>query len=187
MIFCDAQNILLGWSRIHSKREHLYITSAPRHRGRPRGLGRAGGGAARSRDEFLADTVAGGRTFPRRGPGRPCLRRRAAPRQNASETNGCDILQCEESGLGRTGTSGLIPRPDYTEDGCHRRALSTATPIDLGADAAAVAEALARFNELTDAGFTAAVRRVRAPTSLCVILIPLPTRPSSFRGCEAVS
>ena len=32
--------------------------SAPRHRGRPRGLGRAGGGAAqRVGDEFLADTV----------------------------------------------------------------------------------------------------------------------------------
>ena len=55
------------------------------------------------------------------------------------------------------------------------------------ADAAAVAEALARFNQLTDAGFTAAVRRGPGRHSLCVISTPLPMRPSSSRGCEAVS
>ena len=55
------------------------------------------------------------------------------------------------------------------------------------ADAAAVAEALARFKQLTDAGFTAAVRRGRGRQSLCAILILLPMRRCSFRGCEAVS
>ena len=32
------------------------------------------------------------------------------------ETNGCDILQCEECGLGRTETSRFDPAAYYTED-----------------------------------------------------------------------
>ena len=55
------------------------------------------------------------------------------------------------------------------------------------ADAAAVAEALARFNQLTDAGFTAAVRRGPGSSELVRHFDPLPMRPSSSRGCEAVS
>ena len=55
------------------------------------------------------------------------------------------------------------------------------------ADAAAVAEALARFKQLTDAGFTAAVRRSGVVSSLCAISTPLPMKPCSSLGCEAVS
>ena len=55
------------------------------------------------------------------------------------------------------------------------------------ADALAVAEAFARFEAIDDAGFTAAVRRGRDLQNSCAILILLPMRPSSSRGCEVVS
>ena len=55
------------------------------------------------------------------------------------------------------------------------------------ADAAAVAEASARFNQLTDAGFTAAVRRGRGSSELVRRSTPLPMKPCSSPGCEAVS
>ena len=41
------------------------------------------------------------------------------------------------------------------------------------ADAAAVAEALARFNQLTDAGFTAAVRRNQGSSELVRHFVPV--------------
>ena len=54
-------------------------------------------------------------------------------------------------------------------------------------DAAAVAKALARFKELTGAGFTAAVRSGRVLRNLCATSTLLPMRRFSFPVCEAVS
>ena len=54
-------------------------------------------------------------------------------------------------------------------------------------DATAVAQAVARFKELTGAGFTAAVRRGPGHQSLCATSTFLPMRRFSFPDCEAVS
>ena len=55
------------------------------------------------------------------------------------------------------------------------------------ADAAAVAEAWARFKALTGAGFTAAVRRGAGTSELIRDFDPAANETCSFPGCEAVS
>jgi hypothetical protein len=99
------------------------------------------------------------------------------------------IAQIEEPG--RTGRTLRVP--DWLKGSCsgERRIMAQQVVMDVTgdtrdefdpADAAAVAEALARFNQLIDAGFTAAVRRGPGSSELVRHLIPLPRRPSSSPG-----
>src|SRR6188472_1078843 len=104
-------------------------TSAPRHRGRPRGGGDAV--VTRTKDgtiDPVFELKANSLQTPSLeiglpGAAAPGAATRACPACGGARnhvlrfrTNGCDILQCESCGLGRTETSEFDPATYYTED-----------------------------------------------------------------------